>query len=61
MEELIRFLAGNLEAHKAFSRDDWTQASATADDGSKVHDLCPEHLLALPDKSGFSESFIGLL
>jgi hypothetical protein len=43
MEELIAFLAGDLEAHvaEAFSRDNWFLAFAAMNDGSKFHGSAP--------------------
>jgi hypothetical protein len=44
MEELIAFLAGDLEAHEAeaFSRGDGFLAFAAMNDGSKFHGSAPE-------------------
>jgi hypothetical protein len=44
MEELIGFIAGNLEAHnaEALSRDNWFLAFAAVNKGFRLHGSLPE-------------------
>jgi hypothetical protein len=42
MEELVAFLAGNLEEQEALPRDNLLVTFAAADDGSKLHGSSPE-------------------
>ena len=56
MEELVGFLAGDLETYEteALPGNDWLLALAAMEDGSKLHGLPPERCLLFPVGQFFS-------